>query len=292
MKVKKNIVLLNSVLTEVIHKTYRAADSADGVSGIPTGFTGLDIITSGWQRSDLIILSGYSGMGLIPLMVSATLNLAVDSKIPLAIFSLQYSNEKLVEQMLMNCSEVKLKNIISGRLTEEEWMRLNKVEDLLSNAPIYLYDAPNISIDEISKKAHQLVLEEDIKLLYIDNFELIKATDTISKLFALKVLARELDIPIVALWEFDSNNLNEHSLQYGKIPELDDFPELNKVDNAVDMICVLHRPEYFHITEDAEGNSTLGKAEIIVWKNKYIGQGIAKLNINLQYSKFSDAKYE
>jgi len=137
MKVKKNIVLLNSVLTEVIHKTYSAADSLTGISGVSTGFTGLDIITSGWQRSDLIILTGYAGMGLIPLMVSAALNMSVDNEIPLAIFSLQHSNEKLAELMLINRSEVKLENIISGRLTEDEWTRLNNAEELLSMHLIY-----------------------------------------------------------------------------------------------------------------------------------------------------------
>ena len=211
----------------------------------------------------------------------------------MAIFSLRFPNKLLVRRMLSNLGELSGEKILRGRLQEDEWQRFNDSETKLYKAPIYLYDAPNPTIAEISDKAHFLVKTENIKVLFIDYLQLIetnnghneKTEQEINQIVqSLRILARELDIPIIVLMRLNEPT-NTQSLHYGARPELNDLPELYNIRQLVNVICILYIPENFHITQDEHGNSTIGKAELIVAQN-YLETGIVHLQTHLSYSQF------
>ena len=295
MRIEKEVNSIDFVLDNVIHKIYMAADHPFGVCGIASGFHELDVFTSGWQNSDLIILASYPYMGNTPFMLSMALNIAVENKTELAIISLKDSNEKLAQQMLVSQCKIDRDMLLKGRLSENEWTKLTQFESVLSNAPVYFYDAPNISMEEISDKAHQLIKDFDIEILFIDNLQMIRSEglnsetidqENVTKLKALKILARELDIPVIVLSDLKMPE-NTQSKSYGKRPELLDFPELDMRQNGADSVCFLYRPEYFHITEDEDGNSTIGTGELIVY-NGYSEPKVNNLQYNLRFGEFSE----
>jgi len=287
MRIKKEVISIEMVIYSLLNKIQIAADHPFGVSGIASGFNELDVYTSGWQDSDLIILASYPYMGNTQFMLSMALNMALENKNRLAIISLKDSNEELVQQMLISLSKIEREKFRKAFLSENEWDKLHEIQNELCVAPIFLYDQPNISMLEISDKAHQLVKETEIEILFIDNLQLIRTdglnNDTCeqenwTKLKALKILARELDIPIIVLSDLKVP-VNKQSKLYGIRPELQDFPELDIRQNGADSVCCIYRPEYFHITEDEDGNSTLGTGELIV----YNGHSKPKV-INIQYN--------
>ena len=295
MKIEKEVTSIDSVIDSVIHKIYMAADHPFGVSGIASGFHELDVFTSGWHNSDLIILASYPYMGNTRFMLSMALNIAVENKTQLAIISLKYSNEKLVQQMLVSQCKIDKDMLMKGRLSEKEWDKLTDFQAKLYEAPICLYDAPNISMEEISDKAHKLVIDEEIEILFIDNLQMIRSDglncetieqENITKLKALKILARELDIPVIVLSDLKMPE-NTQSKSYGKRPELLEFHELDMRQNEADTVCLLYRPEYFHITEDEDGNSTLGTGELIVY-NGHSGSKVINLQYNVRFGEFSE----
>ena len=205
---KKDVTHIGPIITEAIDLIQAAANRPDGFTGIPSGFNYLDQITSGWQKSDLIIIAARPAMGKTAFVLSMAKNMAVEYNFPVAIFSLEMSNVQLVNRLIVNVSEIEGEKIKHGKLANFEWEQLHSRTSQLLNAPIFIDDTPSLSVFELRTKARRLVKEQKIQCIIIDYLQLMNASgmnygsreqevSMISR--SLKGLAKELNIPIIAL---------------------------------------------------------------------------------------------
>ena len=295
---KREVVQIDPIISEAINKIQDAANRKSGLSGLPTGYNELDKITSGWQNSDLIIIAARPAMGKTALVLSMAKNMAVDFNIPIAVFSLEMSNIQLVNRMISNVCEIKGEKIKSGQLSEQEWdVLMSRVKQLYSS-PIYVDDTPSLSIFELRTKARRLVREHKVKMIIIDYLQLMNATgmkfgsreqevSTISR--SLKQLAKELDIPIIALSQLNRSVEQRGDDKKGKRPQLSDLRESGAIEQDADIVCFIHRPEYYsHSTEDSEGNDIRGLAEFIIAKHRSGSVGTIKLRFIANYARFDN----
>ncbi len=294
--VKKDVIQINPVIKEAMKIIQLAANRKDGMSGIPTGFHQLDKMTMGWQNSDLIIIAARPAMGKTAFVLSMAKNIAINFQQPVGIFSLEMSNVQLVNRLIVNVCQIKGESIKSGRLTQDEWDRLDiKIKELY-DAPIYIDDTPSLSVFELRTKARRLVREHDVKLLIIDYLQLMNASgmnfgsreqevSMISR--SLKGLAKELNIPIIALSQLN-RGVETRQGNEGKRPQLADLRESGAIEQDADLVCFIHRPEYYRITEDDNGNSLIGMAEIIEAKHRNGPTGIATMRFDNEYARFEN----
>ena len=292
--VKKDVTQINPVIKDALEMLERAANQKEGLSGLRTGFGGLDKITSGWQDSDLVIIAARPAMGKTAFVLSMAKNMAVDFNIPVALFSLEMSNVQLVNRLIVNVCEIPGEKIKSGRLEGYEWQQLDfKIKELY-DAPIYIDDTPSLSVFELRTKARRLVREHGIKCIIIDYLQLMNASgmnfgsreqevSMISR--SLKGLAKELNIPIIALSQLNRGVEARQGVE-GKRPQLADLRESGGIEQDADMVCFIHRPEYYKITEDERGNSLIGLAEIIIAKHRNGATGDVRLRFKSEYAKF------
>jgi replicative DNA helicase len=292
--VKKDVTQINPIIKDAIEHLKKAAAQKEGLSGLHSGYSGLDKITSGWQNSDLIIIAARPAMGKTAFVLSMAKNMAMHHNIPVALFSLEMSNVQLVNRLIVNVTEITGEKIKSGRLENYEWEQLDfKLKDLY-DAPIYIDDTPSLSIFELRTKARRLVREHGIKCIIIDYLQLMNASgmnfgsreqevSTISR--SLKGLAKELNIPIIALSQLNRGVEGRQGLE-GKRPQLADLRESGAIEQDADMVCFIHRPEYYKLTEDERGNSLIGIAEIIIAKHRNGATGDVRLRFKSEYAKF------
>lgn len=294
---KKDVMQINPIIDEAFKLLNLAAKRSDGLSGLPTGFTALDKITSGWQKSDLVIIAARPAMGKTAFVLSMAKNIAVNFKRPVGLFSLEMANVQLVNRLIVNVCEIEGEKIKNGQLADYEWDQLDtKIKDLY-DAPLYIDDTPSLSIFEFRTKARRLVREEHVELIIIDYLQLMNASGSqfnsreqevsiISR--SLKGLAKELNIPIIALSQLNrsvesrtSNNVAE-----SKRPQLSDLRESGAIEQDADIVCFIHRPEYYKIYEDNAGRNLKGIAEIIVAKHRNGATGDVRLRFKNQFAKF------
>jgi len=290
---KKDVTQISPVIDEAI-KRMQAAANKQGSSGVATGFHGLDKVTSGWQKSDLIIIAARPAMGKTAFVLSMAKNMGVDYNQPVALFSLEMSNVQLVNRLIMNVCELEGEKVKNGQLDAEEWNKLDRDIKNLIDAPIYVDDTPSLSVFELRSKARRLVKEHNVQCIIIDYLQLMNASgmsfgsreqevSIISR--SLKGLAKELDIPIIALSQLNRGVEGRSGLE-GKRPQLSDLRESGSIEQDADMVCFIHRPEYYHLTEDALGNSLIGIAEIIIAKHRNGATADVQLKFKGAYAKF------
>jgi replicative DNA helicase len=284
---------------EVINQILEAGKRPDGLSGVPSGFTALDRITSGWQKSDLVIVAARPSMGKTAFVLSMTRNMAVEHKAPIALFSLEMGGDQLVKRLISSETELGSEKLRSGRLEDFEWEQLNvKIKDLVE-APIYVDDTPGLSIYELRSKCRRLKAKYDISCVIIDYLQLMTAgadmrgnreqeVSLISR--QLKIIAKELDIPVIALSQL--NRGVEQRTGDAKKPMLSDLRESGAIEQDADMVLFIHRPERYGITEDAEGNSLIGIADIIIAKHRNGAVGEIQLRFRNQLARFMDLEEE
>ena len=287
---------IDPVLSQAVEILQKAAANTSGLTGIPTGFTRLDDITAGWQASDLVIIAGRPAMGKTSFALSLAKNIAVDYKYPIGFFSLEMNNVQLVNRLMSNVCEISGKKILNGQLDEEEWKRLDRNIRKLQGAPIYIDDTPGMSIFELRSKARRLVREKGVKVIMIDYLQLMNANgakfgsrqeevSTISR--SLKGLAKELNIPILALSQLNRSVENRDSND-GKRPQLSDLRESGAIEQDADMVLFVHRPEYYHILQDEKGNDLRGMAQIIIAKHRKGATGDVLLNFRGEFTRFQN----
>ena len=293
---KKDYTQINPVIDEAYKLIQKAAARTDGLSGLESGFTKLDKMTSGWQNSDLIIIAARPAMGKTAFVLSMAKNIAVDFRNPVALFSLEMSNVQLVNRLISNVCEISGHKILNGQLDNTEWERLDRKLRDLTGAPIYVDDTPGLSVFELRTKARRLVREKGVKLLMIDYLQLMNANgmkfgsrqeevSTISR--SLKGLAKELNIPVLALSQLSRNVENREGLE-GKRPQLSDLRESGAIEQDADMVLFVHRPEYYHIFVDEKGNDLHGMAQIIIAKHRKGATGDVLLNFRGEFTRFQD----
>ncbi len=246
-----------------------------GITGVPSGFITLDKVTSGWQKADLVVIAGRPAMGKTAFVLSMARNAAVEAGKPVAIFSLEMSNIQLVNRLISSESELPSEKLKKGQLEEYEFQQLNTKITRLSESQIYIDDSPALNIFELRAKARKLVHQHGVELIVIDYLQLMQAASepgkgnreqevsAISR--ALKSIAKELKIPIIAL-----SQLNRSVEVRGgtKRPQLSDLRESGAIEQDADMVIFLHRPEYYGMYEDEKGNPTHGLCEVIIAKHR------------------------
>jgi replicative DNA helicase len=259
------------------------------VTGVPTGFTKLDELTAGFQKSDLVILAGRPGMGKTALGLNIAKNAAVDSNIPVAIFSLEMSKEQLSFRMLSSEARIDSSRLRRGFISQDDWIKITDSAGILSQAPIFIDDSPNITALEIRAKSRRLKMEKDIGLIIIDYLQLMKGRASaerrdleISEISrSLKALAKELDLPVVALSQLN-RKLEERS---DKRPQLSDLRESGALEQDADVVAFLYRDELY---KRDENNPNKGKAELIVSKQRNGPTGFCILTFLDTYTRFEN----
>ena len=293
---RQDYTQIDPVVKQAVEILQKAAANKGGLTGIPTGYAKLDDYTSGWQRSDLVIIAGRPAMGKTSFALSLAKNIAVDYDTPIAFFSLEMNNVQLVNRLISNVCEIEGKKILNGQLDDEEWKRLDKNVRKLQAAPIYIDDTPGMSIFELRTKARRLVREKGVQVIMIDYLQLMNANgarfgsrqeevSTISR--SLKGLAKELDIPVLALSQLNRTVEGREGID-GKRPQLSDLRESGAIEQDADMVCFIHRPEYYKIYTDEKGNDLHGMAEIIIAKHRNGAVGDVLLRFRAEYARFQN----
>jgi replicative DNA helicase len=294
--IKKETQRIDVVIDRAIKRMEELSAKEAGLSGVPSGFTKLDRITSGWQPSDLVIIAARPSMGKTAFMLSMCRNMAVEHEKPVAIFSLEMSSLQLVNRLIVSETELASEKIRNGRLQKFEWEQLEIRMKSLMKAPIFIDDTPAISVIELRAKARRLKLEHKIELLVVDYLQLMSGppdtqgnreqeVSSISR--SLKAIAKELDIPIIALSQL---NRSVELRSGDKRPQLSDLRESGAIEQDADIVIFIHRPEKYGLTEDSAGHSTIGMAEIILAKHRNGAVGDIQLRFKAEQAKFSDAE--
>jgi replicative DNA helicase len=297
--IKKDAVHIAPILKEA-HQKIREAAAREGLSGLESGFTDLDRITMGWQPSDLIIIAARPAMGKTALVLSMLRNMAVNYKTPVAMFSLEMPDIQLVNRLIVNVAELEGEKIRSGQLVGHEWDQLDFKVAELYEAPIYIDDTASLSVFELRSKARRLVREHGVKCIFIDYLQLMNASGMqynnrqeevthISK--SLKALAKELQIPIIALSQLNRSTVTrtgtgkETNLDINR-PQLSDLRESGSIEQDADIVCFIHRPEYYKILEDESGRDLRGKAYLLIAKHRNGKTGDVLLEFQSQFVRF------
>lgn len=292
---KRSSESAGDLVLKALKKIEELSQKTDGFSGIPSGFTKLDQLTSGWQASDLIIVAARPGMGKTALTLSMARNIAVGQGIPVAFFSLEMSSVQLITRLISSETGLSSEKLRTGKLEAGEWNVLStKVKDL-EKAPLFIDDTPSISIFDLRAKARRLSSQYGIKLIIIDYLQLMTAggkgtgnreqeISTISR--NLKALAKELDVPVIALSQLSRAVETRPGEQ--KRPLLSDLRESGAIEQDADIVAFIYRPEYYKIQEWEDGSSTQNQGEFIVAKHRNGGLDNIRLKFLGHLGKFDN----
>ncbi|MDO4819344.1 MAG: replicative DNA helicase [Prevotella sp.] len=297
VNMKQDFKYIAPVLEDAEESIRMAYANKGGLTGLPSGFKKLDAVTAGWQPSDLIILAGRPAMGKTSFALSLVKNMAVDLNQPIAFFSLEMSSKQLANRLISQVCEITGHNILTGQLTKLEWERLDARIDSLYKSPIILDDTPQLNVFELRTKARRMVKNEGVKMIIIDYLQLMTGSgkhfssrqEEVSNISqSLKGLAKELNIPILALSQLnrDVEKRDSKDGKDGKRPQLSDLRESGAIEQDADMVLFIHRPEYFGIPKDDNGNSTKGKAQIIIAKHRKGATKTVTLRFESEYTSF------
>ncbi|MEM5564176.1 replicative DNA helicase [Psychroserpens sp. AS72] len=294
--VKKSTESAQSLVIQA-KKKIEEISNKEGMSGIPTGFTKLDKLTSGWQPSDLIIIAARPGMGKTAFTLTMARNVAVDSNIPVAFFSLEMSSVQLITRLISSETNLSSEKLRTGKLEKHEWEQLNVKVKTLEKAPLFIDDTPSLSIFDLRAKARRLASQYGIKMIMIDYLQLMTAggsqkggnreqeISTISR--NLKALAKELAIPVIALSQLSRAVETRGG---SKRPLLSDLRESGAIEQDADIVSFIYRPEYYKIDEwdDDERSPTEGQGEFIVAKHRNGGLESIRLKFIGHLGKFDN----
>ncbi len=294
---KKSSEAAEGLVNQALKKIEEISNK-EGMSGVPSGFSKLDALTSGWQPSDLVILAARPGMGKTAFVMSMAKNVAIDFDIPVAIFSLEMSSVQLITRMISSETGISSGKLRKGDLQPHEWEQLNVKVKNLSKAPIFIDDTPSLSIFDLRAKARRLASQHGVKIIIIDYLQLMTAgtaakgggnreqeISTISR--NLKALAKELSIPVIALSQLSRAVETRGG---SKRPLLSDLRESGAIEQDADIVSFIFRPEYYGQTEwdDDERTPCEGQAEFIVAKHRNGGLENIRLKFTGHLAEFSD----
>ena len=260
--------IINSVLTDL-----EELQGKTGLSGVPSGFPSIDRVTQGWQKSDLIILAARPSVGKTAFALNIARNAAVESNMPVAVFSLEMSADQLGKRLITTESGLSGEKIKGGvKLEQYEWVQLEETLKRLAKAPLYIDDTPGIPIMEFRTKAKRLVKQKGVRLIVVDYLQLMQGPAELRGLReqevaaisrTLKATAKELDVPILALSQL-SRNAVQRTGGNGK-PQLSDLRESGSIEQDADMVIFIHRPDFLGMSENPEDKE---KAFIVIAKHR------------------------
>jgi replicative DNA helicase len=295
-QIKPSFFKMKSILKESFKTIEKLYESKEIVTGVPSGFTEIDKLTSGFQSSDLIIIAGRPSMGKTAFCLNIAQHVAVEKKIPVAFFSLEMSKEQLVMRMLCSEAQVDAHKVRGGFLGETDWPKLTRAAGTLSEAPIFIDDTAALSVLEMRAKARRIMAEHKLGLIIVDYLQLMRgrglstrgraATESreqeISEISrSLKALAKELSIPVIALSQLN-RRVEERQ---NKRPQLADLRESGAIEQDADLIGFIYRDEIYNRSED---NPNKGIAEVIIGKQRNGPVGEVKLAFIDKFASFEN----
>ncbi len=286
-RTRSGLTPVAEVIDQSLSRLEILSQKKEGLTGLTSGFVDLDRMTSGWQKSDFIILAARPAMGKTALALNMAQNAAMATKQPVAIFSLEMSKEQLVNRMISSLAEIDQQTLRNGRIYGDDWIRLVNAVAPLGEAPVYIDDTPAISVREVRAKARRLKTEQGLGLIIIDYLQLMGSTGRIESRQqevsqisrSLKALARELDIPIIALSQLS------RSVEQGqeKKPSLSHLRESGSLEQDADIVMFIYRDEYYNEDSDKKG-----QAEIIIAKHRNGATGSVDLSFRKEFTKFGN----
>lgn len=295
-QLRKPATSLNDILKGTLANLESVHGREGGITGVPSGFTRLDDMTGGWQKTDLIIIAARPSMGKTAFSLAMARNAAMHPELAtgVAIFSLEMGSHQLAQRLLTSEARVDAQSARTGRLRDEDWPNLAKAAGRLSAAPIYIDDTPSLGVLELRAKCRRLKAEHDIGLVIVDYLQLMHGSSSarsnreqeiaqISR--SLKGLAKELDLPVIALSQLSRA---VESRGGDKRPQLSDLRESGSIEQDADVVAFIYRAERYGITVDENGQSTEGMGEIIIGKQRNGPIGSVQLAFVNQYARFEN----
>ena len=286
-------VWIKEILWPTFEHIERLQESKSGMTGVPTGFADLDRMTSGLQKGDLCIVAARPSMGKTSWVLNVAQTAAIEHNVPVAVFSLEMGKEQLVQRLLCAEGRVDSQRLRRGQLSADEYQRLAAAAGHLNTAPLWIDDSPGATVLEMRAKARRLKAETEIGLLVIDYMQLmaghartesrVQEVSEISR--GLKALARELDVPVVALSQLS----RAPEQRTDRRPQLSDLRDSGSIEQDADLVMFLYRPEYYFGPVDKDGNSLEGKSELAVAKQRNGPTGIVDLFFHKAYTRFDSA---
>jgi replicative DNA helicase len=278
---------IQHLLTSAVDRIDTLYRSDKTITGVPTGYADLDDMTSGLQSSDLIIVAGRPSMGKTSLAMNIAENAAVGHGLPVAIFSMEMPGEQLAMRMMASLGRINTHKVRTGKLNDEDWPRLTSAISLLSEAPIFTDDTPGLTPMELRARARRLKREHGLGLIIVDYLQLMQSTEgnenratEISYITrALKNLAKELEVPLMAMSQLN-RSLEQRP---NKRPVMSDLRESGSIEQDADVIFFIYRDEVYN-----EDSIEKGKAEIIIGKQRNGPTGTIPLTFLGQYTKFEN----
>ncbi len=288
---KRSFISMNQALHQTMEMLESIHGKHSGITGVPSGFTALDNILGGFQKSDFVVVAGRPAMGKTAFVLSAARNAAVEYDVPVAFFSLEMSSQQLVLRLICAEARVDQHKVRTGRLPEDQWQYLSTRIGKLARAKLFIDDTPSLGILELRAKARRLKAEHNIGLVVVDYLQLMqgpKGLDSREREISaisrsLKALAKELDVPVLGL-----SQLNRAvEARSDKRPQLADLRESGAIEQDADVVAFVHRPESYGIKEEG-GESTEGIAEIIVGKQRNGPVDTARMSFIKSYARFEN----
>ena len=295
---RKSYDKMSSLIKGALENIEILRSKEDGLSGVPSGFTNVDRVTSGWQKSDLVIVAARPGMGKTAFALTMARNVAVDHNTAIGFFSLEMSSEQLVNRLIASEAELGASKLRKGDLADHEMVQLHEKIKHLSEAPIFIDDTPGLSIFELRAKARRLVKNHGVGIIMIDYLQLMTAggtvgnreqeISTISR--SLKGIAKELKIPVIALSQVN-RGVESRTGVGSKRPMLSDLRESGAIEQDADIVTFIYRPEYYKIYEWDNGDDSRGQGELIIAKHRNGSLNNVRLKFTGEFAKFSDLDY-
>lgn len=288
---RKGFVWIKELLWPAMEQIEALSQSDSPITGVPTGFPDLDEMTAGFQKGDLIIVAARPSMGKTAFTLNIAQHAAIEAQQSVAFFSLEMSQEALVQRMLTAEARVDANRVRTGRLRDDDYPRLAQAAGLLNTAPIYIDDTAGISILEMRAKARRLKADRpDLAMIIVDYLQLMQASgrsenrqQEVSEVSrGLKALAKELNVPVVALSQLS----RAVESRPDKRPMMSDLRESGALEQDADLIMFLYRPEYYHGPTDKDGNSLEGRAELIIGKQRNGATGTVHLMFHKEFTRF------
>lgn len=285
-KLRRGFVPMREILKHSFEAIQELYDKKEHVTGVASGFKDLDDLTSGFQRSDLVVIAGRPSMGKTAIALNIAAHAAIANKIPVAVFSLEMGKEQLVQRMLCSQAKVDAHKLRTGYLADKHWSRLTTAAGLLSDSQIYIDDSPALTVLEMRTKARRLKAEVDVGLVIVDYLQLMRGLgrlenrqQEISEISrSLKALAKELEVPVVALSQLSravESRGGDHR------PILSDLRESGAIEQDADVVLFIFRAEQYARTAE-----NVGIAEIIIGKQRNGPTGIVRLQFASECMRF------
>jgi len=280
--------VMEDIVTEVFEQVELLHEAGSDISGIPTGFIEFDKKTSGLQKSDMIVIAARPGMGKTSFVLGMAKNIAMKEKIPIAVFSLEMSKHQVAQRFMSAQSGINLQKLRNGKLKDDEWARLARAIEKLSECKIYVDDSAFLTVMDLRSRARMMVANYGIKMIIVDYLQLMQSTSNyrgnkvleITEISQnLKGIARELEIPVIAVSQLS----REAEKRDDKRPKLSDLRESGSIEQDADVVVFIYRDEYYD-----ENSKKTGEAELNVAKHRNGPTGKLFLQFNKNFALFSN----